>query len=284
VLCPATQRLPRVGSFAAEVLNSGVFLLKFAVNSVVNTPGLVRMWRAGQLCPLPGSAQYHSVLTSCGGQAFALDDFFDSVDDAGAIFWHSLSLVATLLSPSEPTAAEPLARVLTGMGEYGQGTVDLWAARASVLTLTRVPIKDQLTTIWASVESGLGQGGSWPAAALQGLSSGGAGLVAWSRYSYRALSVIAVEITKRVLDPAFDLDAGKVSALIWASLYDLRDEFDATVTTRLRMGCGGLKLMFGVDNPWANLVYYQCAAAAELTRDLLRLALNIFVQVWLFFS
>jgi hypothetical protein len=278
VLCPAMQRLPRVGSFLAELINSGVFLLKFTVNSIVYTPGLVKMWRVGQLCPLPGSAQYHSVLVGCGGQAFALDDFFDSVDDAGALFWHSLALLAALISPSKPAVAEPLTRVMTGMSQYGQGTIDLWAARTSVLTLTRVPIQDQLTTLWASVESGVQQGG-----ARQGLSAGGAGIVAWSRYSYRALSTIAVEITKRVLDPAFDLDAGKVFALIWASLYDLRDEFDATVTSRLRLGCGGLKLMFGLDNPWANLVYYQCAAGAELTRDLLGLALNIFVQVRFFY-
>jgi hypothetical protein len=275
-LCPTMQRLPRVGSFAAEILNSGVFLLKYVVGAVVYTPGLVRMWSSGQACPPPGASMHHSVLTSCGSQAFSLDDFFDSVDDAGAIFWHSLTLLASLLSPDDVAIAEPLARVMNGMSQYGQGTVDIWAARASVLTLTRVPVRDQLTQVWASVQSGLQQGGG---GMKQAFSTGASGLVAWSRYSYTALSVIAVDLTKRVLDPDYDLDASKVFSLIWANLYDLSDEFDATVATRLNTGCGGLKLMFGISNPWADLVYYECAAGAELTRSLMRLALNIFVQV-----
>lgn len=276
VLCPSMQRLPRVGSFMAEILNSGVFLLKFAVNSIVHTPGLVSMWRSSQVCPAPGVAMYHSVLANCGEQAFSLDDFFDSVDDAGAIFWHSLSLMGTLISPANPTIAEPITRVMEGMSQYGQGTVDLWAARASVLTLTRVPIKEQVTQLWATVQSGLDGGGP---AMLQGMSAGGAGIIAWSRYSYRAVSVIAVDITKKVLDPAVDLDAAKVFHLIWANLYDLQDEFDATVTSRMRLGCAGLKLMFGVDNPWADFVLHHCEAGAEMTRGLMRLVLNIFVQI-----
>jgi len=280
VLCPAMQRLPRVGSFMAEILNSGVFLLKYVVGTVVYTPGLIGMWSGGgQACPPPGTSMYHSILSSCGSQAFSLDDFFDSVDDAGAIFWHSLALIASLLSPEDVTVAEPLARVMNGMSQYGYATVDIWAARASVLTLTRVPVKDQLTQMWASVQSGLQKGGGSTA---QAFSSGSSGLVAWSRYSYMALSVVALEITKRVLDPHFELDATKVFSIIWASLYDLNDDFDATVANRLNTGCAGLKLMFGINNPWSDLVYYQCLAAAELTRGLMRLTINMFVQVWLF--
>jgi hypothetical protein len=279
VLCPAMQRLPRVGSFLAEILNSGVFLLKYVVGTVVYTPGLIGMWSGGgQACPPPGTSMYHSILSSCGSQAFSLDDFFDSVDDAGAIFWHSLALLASLLSPEDVTVAEPLARVMNGMSQYGYATVDIWAARASVLTLTRVPVKDQLTQMWASVQSGLQKGGGSTA---QAFSSGSSGLVAWSRYSYMALSVVALEITKRVLDPHFELDASKVFSIIWASLYDLNDDFDATVANRLNTGCAGLKLMFGISNPWSDLVYYQCLAAAELTRGLMRLTINMFVQVWL---
>lgn len=37
--------------------------------------------------------------------------------------------------------------------------------------------------------------------------------------------------------------------------------------------------MFGVDNPWADLLYHQCAAGAELGDGMLRLALDIFVRI-----
>ncbi len=275
-LCPSMQRLPRVGSFATELVNAGVFLVKFATNSVLYTPGLVRMWIGGQTCGLQSNSMYHPVLANCGEQAYSLDDFFDSVDDAAAIFWHSLSLIGTLISPERPTIGEPLTRVMEGMSQYGQGTVDLWAAQASVLTLTRIPIRDQVTQMWAAVQSGLEAGGP---GMMQGLSAGGAGIVAWSRYSYRAVSAIAVSITKRVLDPSVDLNAAKVFHLIWGELYDLQDEFDATVTERMRLGCAGLKLMFGAGNPWADFVYNHCGSGAELTRDLMRTVLNIFVQI-----
>ena len=145
-LCPALQRLPRVGTFAAEVLNAGVFLVRFAVYAVTYTPGLVAVWSStgGNRCPAPGSALYHSVLANCGERVYALDDFFDSLDDASAVFWHSLSLLARLIAPeSVPALARPITNVLDGMSQYGQGAVDVWAGGSAVLTLTKVPIREQ---------------------------------------------------------------------------------------------------------------------------------------------
>ena len=156
-LCPALQRLPRVGTFAAELLNAGVFLLKYVTYVVTYTPGLVAVWRSsgGARCPAPGSAMHHSVLANCGERVYSLDDFFDSLDDAGAVFWHGLSLVARLIAPaSHPEIARPLTNVLDGMSQYGQGAVDVWAGGAGVLALTRVPIREQAMQVWATVQAG----------------------------------------------------------------------------------------------------------------------------------
>lgn len=274
VLCPSMQRLPRVGSFGAELVNSAVFAVRFVVFAVAYTPGMVNVWRGGGRCPAPGGTLGHAVLGNCGANLYSLDDFFDSLDDAAAIFWHSLSLTGQLLTPSSnPGAVAPLTQVLDGMSQYGQGTIDLWAARAGVLTLTKVPIKEQLAQLWVTVEVAA-QGG-----ALQGLAYGGAGIAAWSRYSYRVLSVLGLDLIKRVLDPKEQLTAKRVFSLIWAGLYDLQGEFSATITSRNRLGCGGLKLIFGLDNPWSDLIYHQCASGAELTEDLIALALNIFVEI-----
>jgi len=144
MLCPAMQRLPRVGTFAAELANAGVFLVRFVTYAITYTPGLVAVWSAGPRCPAPGSALYHSVLANCGETVYSLDDFFDSLDDAGAVFWHSLSLLARLIAPtSKPALAQPITDVLDGMSQYGQGAVDVWAGGAGVLMLTRVPIREQ---------------------------------------------------------------------------------------------------------------------------------------------
>ena len=279
VLCPSLQRLPRAGSFFAEVLNSGVFLLHFALSAVLYSPGMVMVWRAGGVCPSAGgTAHYHSVLGGCGGALYSLDDFFDSVDDAGAIFWHALSQIGRLVASTAPSPAiaVPLTQVLDGMSQYGEAMVDLWSARSTVLTLTRVPVKEQLEGLWASLQPAAADGGKQS----QGLAYGSAALGGWSRFSYKAVATVGLELVKRVLHTnGPDVTVGGVAKLVWATLYDLGDEFDALITAKNRMGCGGLRLIFGTTNPWAALVYHQCAAAAELTGGLRTLAADMFVLV-----
>ena len=242
VLCPAMQRLPRMGTFLAEVLNAGVFLVRFAVYVVAYTPGLVAVWGSsgGARCPAPGSALYHSVLANCGERVYSLDDFFDSLDDAGAVFWHGLSLIARLIAPARlPGVAKPITNILDGMSQYGQGAVDVWAGGAGVLTLTRVPIREQAMQVWATIQAGTAGDG---ARMVAGLAGPGAGALAWSRFAYKAFSTVALDLLKRFLDPLRDITLAGAFTLFWADLYDLRDEFTATVTSRMRLACGGLKV------------------------------------------
>lgn len=276
-LCPALQRMPRMGTFLAEVLNAGLFAARYVVFAITYTPGLVAVWSAGPRCPAPGSALYHSVLANCGERVYSLDDFFDSLDDAGAVFWHSLSLVARLIAPSsKPAIAGPITDVLDGMAQYGQGAVDVWAGGRTVLILTRVPIREQAVQLWATVQAGtMGDASRM----LQGLATPGAGVLAWSRFVYRAVSEFALVLLKRFLDPLTDLTLSGAYSLFWGNLYDLRDEYTTTVTSRMRLACGGIKLIFGVDSPWAELLYHQCAAGAELTDGMFRLVLDIFVLI-----
>lgn len=276
-LCPELQRLPRVGTFAAEVLNAGVFLLKYVVLAITLTPGLVAAWKGGPRCPNPGSALGHSALSNCGEDAFSLDDFFDSLDDAGAVFWHSLSLIARLIGPEDqPQIASALSNVLDGMAQYGQGAVDVWAGGRGVLHLVNVPVREQAMQLWATVRSGtLGDA----AKMIDGLSMPGAGLVAWVRFIYRVLSTYTLALLKRFLDPLQDVTLNQAFTLFWANLFDLKGEFTTTVTNRVRLACGGIKLIFGVDNPWADLLYHQCGAAAEMTDGMLSLIVDIFVQI-----
>jgi len=130
--------------------------------------------------------------------------------------------------------------------------------------------------VWATVQAGTAGDG---ARMVMGLSSPGAGVLAWSRFSYKVFSTVALDLLKRFLDPLTDITLGGAVSLFWADLYDLQEEFSATVTSRMRLACGGIKVMFGVENPWANLLYHQCAAGAELGDGMLRLALDIFVQI-----
>lgn len=269
VLCPSQQRLPRVGSFAAEVVNSGVFLVQTGLFAVLYTPGMVPVWSAGGSCPATsGTAYYHSVLANCAADLYGLDDFFDSLDDAVALFWHSLSLIGQLAGPgAEPT---PVADVLEGMEQYGRATIDLWAARANVMTLMKLPVKDQLEEMWGAMQTG--------GARIQAAAYMGRDLSAWCRFSYKAVSGLTLELVKEFLSGSAPT-AAQAWLEAWGVLNDLKDDFTATVTARNRLGCGGLKLMFGLGNPWSDLIYYHCAASSELMDDLYGLALTLFVQI-----
>jgi len=287
VLCPSLQRLPRVGSFVMELANAAVFLAKTMVGAVVYTPGMLAVWRAGGACPpVGGAANYHSVLGGCGGELYSLDDFFDSMDDAAAVFWHGLARIGKLVASTADgpleRAVAPLSRLMDGTSQYGEAMIDLWSARASVMTLTRVPIKEQVQALWGELQPAE-EGGT----RQQGMAYGSSALSGWSRFSYKAVSRLALGITRLALDGTRvggTLTPSRVFEMIWADLYDLKDDFDAMITQKNRMGCAGLRLIFassdGASNPWADLVYHQCVAAAELTGGLMMgLGVNTFVLI-----
>jgi hypothetical protein len=196
------------------------------------------------------------------------------MDDAAAVFWHGLTLLGQLIAPTDSSKLAPVANVLDGLSKYGQGSVDIWAARSAILTLTRTPIRDQLDSLWATVQGSAGS--------VSGMASGAVkvqtGVVAWCRFGYRAIVTITLAILKPILAGQAPTSQA-VWRVFWSALYDLKANYTSIITDRNRMACGGLKLMFGMDNPWANVVYHQCASAAELTDGLFALLLSIFVDI-----
>jgi len=76
------------------------------------------------------------------------------------------------------------------------------------------------------------------------------------------------------VEPTFDY----IWTRLWGILYDHQDYYSDTVQRKTRLSCAGLRLMFGSSNPWADIIYYQCLSASELTSDLLRVVLTIFVD------
>jgi len=184
------QRLPRLGTLVAEILNAGIFLLRWVVGVAVYTPGMIPIWQAGGACPT--NSYRHSVLHNCAQDLFSLDDLFDSLDDAGAVFWHSLSIVAADLNAFSPN---PLSDILDGMAQYGQGSVDLWAARQGIITLTKIPVAEQLKSVLAVIQGGPGSVASAVASGFQV----SAGAVAWARFYFRTFSDLALTLTKTLL-------------------------------------------------------------------------------------
>jgi len=129
-LCPSQQRTPRVGTFVAESATALLFAARWIFNAFVYTPGMVRVWRAGGACPAPGASLGHTVLVNCGQDLYSLDDFFDSVADASAVFWNSLSVVARLVDSA--TNAGPVGEILDGAAQYGEATNMVFAGAQSL--------------------------------------------------------------------------------------------------------------------------------------------------------
>ena len=276
-LCPAMQRLPRVGTLAAEVLNMGVFAFKWAIDAILYTPGMAVVWADGGACPAVGATHHHSVLVNCGDGLFSLDNFFDSYDDAASVFWHGLAVLAQFVTGSaaqDGQSVNPIADVLDGMALYGESKIDFFSASFAVMTLTKVPVADEAKNMFATVVDTAGSGGG----VVQGSLYVSAATITLARFSYKALSTVALTLTKSVLQRN-ELTQAAIWQITWNALYDLQAEFDSTVVARSQLGCAGLRLMFGLDNPWARLVYHQCAAAAELYGNLFQLAMTIVVDV-----
>jgi len=271
-LCPAMQRMPRLGTFLAEVINSGIFGIKFVMFTIIYTPGMVKVWSSsgGTQCPIvPAGTYFHLVLANCGNDLFSLDDFFDSLEDASSVFWHSLTAIGDLVTPNNMKFASPIQDVLAGMSQYGEGTIDIWTQRASVQTLTSLPIANQLVDTWGFIRSG--------GLPIQGASHIGSGMIAWSRYCYRASMEISMALVKDLLSGT-ELTFDYVWTRIWGLIYDLQDYYVDTVKRKTSLSCAGLRLMFGSSNPWADVIYYQCLSGSELTNDLIRMVLTIFVD------
>jgi len=270
-LCPSIQRMPRMGTFLAEAVNSVLFGIKFVLFSIVYTPGMVKVWTSGNgLCPVvPGGTYYHLVLANCGNDLYSLDDFFDSLEDAASVFWYSLSAVGDIITPKNMDFASPIKDVLDGMSQYGEGTIDIWTQRASVQTLTNLPISSELTSLWGFIRGG--------GAPIQGLSHATLGFTAWSRYCYKCSMEIAMALVRDYL-AGTELTFDFVWTRMWGLVYDLQEYYSDTVNSKSKLSCAGLRLMFGGSNPWADVIYYQCMSGSELAHDMIGFILTIFVD------
>lgn len=275
-LCPSMQILPRVGTFASELVNSGVFVIRFVFNSILYTPGMAPIWKADGACPSPGASHRHSILINCGQDLFSLDDFFDSLDDAGAVFWHSLGTLAQLTNPAGTTTGpvNPIADLLNGMEQYGHGTIDLWSARSTVIRLASIPVKDQIDQGFGMLTNS--PGSTW--ATMGGALKVNAAGIAWARFTYKVVSEVALVIAKGVLRGE-STTTQVIWQTMWATLYDLEESYTSIITDRSLMACAGIKLMFGLTNPWANMLYSMCAINAEYYSSVLHIGMDIFVQI-----
>jgi hypothetical protein len=266
-LCPGQQRLPRLGSFGAEMATAGLYFLQYFINIPLFIPGLIPIWQSGGLCPQ--NAYGHSMLVSCGANVLSLENFFDSVADATSIFWHSLNTISYAIQIQNTPAVNPLVDILNGMAFYGEGSIDLWTVRKSVLTLLKVPIRAQVQELWASVQTG---------SIVNSMKSFTTNTIIWIRYVYKVVSSLAMIIIQNALQ-GNTVTTSEIWQDIWNTIYDLRDYYAATVVNSNTLTCNGINMMLGIDNPWAKLTYYYCMAQTKFIDSVIDSLMYITVYV-----
>lgn len=265
-LCAVGDGVPHVGSLAAELGVAGLHLMHRVSGAVLYAPGMVSFWRGGSRCPL--LSRGHSVLESCGKSVFDLDDFFDSLDAAAAVFWGIPAWVVEQLEQGKVVSYSPVSDLLRGFGAYGRGTVGITEIQNGVLSLLNTPLPEQLVGVYAFVRQ---------PGALAGTAKVVGSASSWARFSSRFLAVVGVGVAE-TLAVKGSLELGELWRDTMNALYDQRPFFKTTVTDRGVSACVGLKLMMGGDNPVGKLLYHNCLSAVMFLDGTVDVVLHAFVD------
>jgi hypothetical protein len=266
--CGIGDGVPHIGTLGAELVAAGIFATKVVVSGAVSSPGLVMMWRAGGACPL--ESRGHSVLETCGEEAFSFVDFFDSLDDATGVFWGIPVWVSDQLNQGKLAEYSPVGDLLRGLGTYGKGTVGITDLQGGgVMSLLNTPLPAQAAGMWALMRQ---------PGAPSGAAKMAAGASSWARYSSRFFAKLAVDVLKVVLVSKGVVDMGELWRKLMGALYDLRPYYKSSVTDRAHSACLGLEIMVGGANPWGRLLYHGCKGSAALLEGVMDLVIHIFVD------
>lgn len=265
-LCAVGDGVPHLGSLGAELGVAGLHLMHRISGAVLYAPGMVSFWRGGSRCPLVSRG--HSVLESCGRSVFDLDDFFDSLDAAAAVFWGIPAWVVEQLEQGKVVSYSPVSDLLRGFGEFGKGTVGITEIQNGVLSLLNTPLPEQLVGVYAFVRQ---------PGALAGTAKVVGSASSMARFSSRFFSVVGIGIAE-TLAVKGSIELGELWRDTMNTLYDQRPFFKTTVTDRGASACVGLKLMMGGDNPVGKLLYHNCLSAVMFLDGTMDVVLHAFVD------
>ena len=81
---------PRLGTLSSLLVVIPLYLVRFGVNSVLYTPGVIDQWRRlGSQCP--ALVYGHYMMKTCASDMYLLDSYFSAVDEGTEIVWAVLS-------------------------------------------------------------------------------------------------------------------------------------------------------------------------------------------------
>ena len=265
-LCPAMRRMPNLGSLAAEAAVAVLFLVRFVPETVLGFIGMAPVWRSGTDCPLLSSG--HSQLERCGAEMLSWDDFFRAVYNSNRHAWRSLAFLAQFLTFRGSSGVK---NVLLGMNYFGAGMMRPMIARGplAVVSVMRVPLLEKVP------DAGMAMIQMSPHPLLATFKSINGNPIGGAWWVSNVVSSIIMDI----IPPAVRGDAGAAFRSIYMNMYESQGSFKELVLADGHLGCHGLSVMMGLNNPWAELILNLCQYPLQATQGMLEFALTLFVDV-----
>ena len=270
-LCPAMQRMPRVGSFTMESLAVLVNLGRFVFRLVLGLPAMLDMYRKGIECPQ--EARGHSLLENCGAELFSLDETFDSIETANTHFWgifHTIaSRVRDLHVGKQDTTSNTLADVISGAAMYGQSNnVAVVGAVHRLMMGTRTPISVIASTLLGSVQ------GFVPKMLFSDTP------LEMARCTYNLIAGCITRLVPTVMSASSrgsnGADLSRLAlSIVGNEMMASRDEFNKYVVGGAKRSCNGVSLMMGYNNPLAVFFRKGCEAYPESMKGIMSVGISL---------
>ena len=295
-LCPALQRMPKLGSVGAHSIAGGTVTLNLIVQAMLLLPALlVRGQDIGAIFERRDKYTYHSVLDSAGYELLNVDEILLHVERSLMFQWQTLAKLAEMWN-----------------GKFGDdvvesfllGTAKIKQFAYSDSTLFQDPVLQKLQQVSAaptgklidSVQKMLvsnpinlpGFTGSKPTfvSAIQGLATQfTSSLKLNARLICRNIRLWASKINneRRILQKAEDLrEPLSIMDVGGHFSSELREEVPLSYTSIMREQCEGMALIIGHSNPWARTVRHACMltpSAIEMSVDVLAILLSDYPAV-----
>ena len=262
-LCPDQRRVPQLGSFFAELFVMPVLFIRLPVSIVIASPIVIDLITGN--CFL--DAKGHSLLTSCGSELFALEEFFSSAYACNGHFWRSFAIIANFLAPGF------VQTFINGLVAVGENSAAGAYVAGVMAAMSKISSNDpsESTSKFQDFISGGGTGGRF---GLFGLfMKNSMNPIAGAHWIWRIGTGIVVQAIQA------SRQERSIGSVFMNVLYDGRSDYNELVASRMFNVCGGMALMTGYNSPLGRMVYHFCFAGVKGTVATLDLIGIFFVDV-----
>lgn len=288
-LCPALQRMPKLGSAGAEIFAASADATLLLLHAITVGPALSAAGLGiADVFTTRTVPTYHSVLDSSGNALLDIDSVLMHIDAGLAHTWNTLGIFADLLRGRPGHAV--VEGVLVGTAkvkQYAYEGANLFSdpLLAKLKKVTAAPTGKLLDSVRGMlVQNPFERMGFKPPAFVAQIQR----VTAGSMSSLRANARVMRRFLKSMLRVRKNVEtATTVSRFVSSDVLgrfadDLQAEISDSLSDIMRLQCDGYATIFGLHNPWARTVRSACAvvpAAVDSVLDIFSVLVSVYPTV-----